>query len=106
VSARPRPEAKSGLTTTAELEEVNRLFVEAKRARREHRDADALNLLQQLLTKHSGSVLVHEATVERFRALARLGRTEEARRHAQAYLARYPSGFAADEARTLAGAGP
>jgi hypothetical protein len=105
-SAPPRVEAKSALTQTAELEEVNRLFVEAKRARREHRDADALNRLQQLLTKHPGSVLAHEASVERFRTLARLGRTEEAQRYARAYLARYPTGFAADEARTLLGANP
>lgn len=105
-SAPQRSEAKAAPAQTAELEEVNRLFVEAKRARREHRDAEALSLLQRLLTKHSGSVLAHEATVERFRALARLGRTEEARRYAQAYLARYPAGFAADEARALVGAIP
>ena len=105
-NALQRSEAKPGRTQTAELEEVNRLFVEAKRARREHRDADALNLLQQLLTKHPGSVLAHEASVERFRTLARLGRTEEAQRYARAYVARYPTGFAADEARTLLGATP
>jgi hypothetical protein len=86
---------------TAELEEVNRLFAEAKRARRERRDADALALLQRLLAEHSSSVLAHEASVERFRALARLGRSSEAQRYASAYLARYPGGFAADEARRV-----
>jgi hypothetical protein len=85
-----------------ELEEVNRLFAEAKRARREHRDGEALSLLDQLLSKHPRSVLVHEAIVERFRSLARLGRTEEAARAARVYLARYPTGFAAEEARHLA----
>jgi hypothetical protein len=101
-----QPDSKPTLTPTAELEEVNRLFVEAKRARRDHRDAEALSLLQQLLTKHPRSVLTHEATVERFRTLARLGRTEDAERYARAYLARYPTGFAADEARSLLGASP
>lgn len=101
-----QPEPKPALTPSAELEEVNRLFVEAKRARREHRDAEALSFLQQLLTKHPHSVLTHEATVERFRTLARLGRTDEAQRYARAYLARYPTGFAADEARHLLGDPP
>lgn len=101
-----QPEPKPALPPSAELEEVNRLFVEAKRARREHRDAEALSFLQQLLTKHPRSVLTHEATVERFRTLARLGRTDEAARYARAYLARYPTGFAADEARSLLGASP
>ncbi|MES1189205.1 MAG: hypothetical protein ABUL60_35650 [Myxococcales bacterium] len=101
-----QPDSKPALTPSAELEEVNRLFVEAKRARREHRDAEALSLLQQLLTKHPRSVLTHEATVERFRTLARLGRTDDAERYARAYLARYPTGFAADEARSLLGASP
>ena len=105
-SAPQRSGARSTSGQTAELEEVNRLFVEAKRARREHRDAEALGLLQRLLNQHSGSVLAHEATVERFRALARLGRRDEARRSAQTYLARYPGGFAADEARALVGATP
>jgi hypothetical protein len=99
-------EPKPALTPSAELEEVNRLFVEAKRARREHRDAEALSFLQQLLTKHPHSVLTHEATIERFRTLARLGRTDEAERYARAYLARYPTGFAADEARSLLGDPP
>lgn len=103
---KPQPGAKSVLTPSAELEEVNRLFVEAKRARREHRDAEALAFLQQLLTKHPSSVLAHEATVERFRTLARLGRTSEAERYARAYLARYPSGFAAEEARRMLGGAP
>ncbi len=87
----------------AELEEVNRLFAEAKLARRQHRDADALQLLQRLLAKYPRSVLSQEASVERFRALARLGRTSEAERYAKAYLAAYPQGFAAEEAQRLSG---
>lgn len=85
-----------------ELEAVNRLFADAKRARREHRDSDALALLEELLSQYPRSLLAHEASVERFRTLARLGRKEEARRRAAAYLTTYPKGFAAEEARALA----
>ena len=90
---------------SVDLEQVNQLFADAKRARREHRDADELALLQQLLTEHPGSVLTLEASVERFRALARLGRNVEAARYANLYLARYPNGYAADEARSIVGNG-
>ena len=86
---------------SVDLEQVNQLFADAKRARREHRDADELALVQQLLTEHPGSVLALEASVERFRALTRLGRSAEAARYAGAYLARYPSGYAAEEARRI-----
>jgi hypothetical protein len=107
------PASPLGLGTTAlpasapskvasnELAEVNRLFAEAKLARREHRDADALASLERLQAKHGGSVLAQEAAVERFRALARLGRSAEARRFARQYLTSYPNGFAESEARRL-----
>lgn len=84
-----------------ELELVNRLFADAKRARREHRDADALALLNELLVGYPRSQLAHEASVERFRTLSRLGRAAEARRRAEGYLAAYPKGFAVEEARAL-----
>jgi hypothetical protein len=98
----PKPTVHAA-SSGADLEEVNRLLVEAKRARREHRDADALPLLQEILAKHPNSVLVHEATVERFRSLSRLGRSDEAQRAARSYLVHFPTGFAADEARRLIG---
>ena len=86
-----------------ELSAVNRLFADAKQARREHRDAEALSLLEQLLAKYPHSVLAHEASIERFRALARLGRTADAKRHAAAHLARYPGGYAEAEAKRIVG---
>ncbi len=86
-----------------QLEAVNRLFSEARRAKREGRPTEALALLEQLLKRYPRSVLAQEAAVERFRTLARLGRAGEARHHAASYLARHPAGFAADEARTLLG---
>jgi len=88
---------------TSTLEATNRLFADAKRARREGRNADALALLDQLVSKYPRSVLAQEARVERYRALSKLGRTAEARRAAAAYLAHYPNGFAASEARELSG---
>lgn len=101
-AAPPTPVAPSaGPKTSTDLEQINRLFAEAKRARREHRDAEALALLQRLLSEHPGSVLAPEAAVERFRALARLGRSADAAHYASAYLARYPSGYAAEEAQRI-----
>jgi hypothetical protein len=96
-SAQPSSEKEGELTA------VNRLFAEAKRARRENRDAEALLLFQELLAKYPRSVLAHEASVERFRALSRLGRTADAKRYAAAYLSRYQGGYAEEEARRLVG---
>jgi len=84
------------------LEAINALFADAKHARREGRNADALSLCEELLAKYPGSVLAQDASVERFRALARLGRSADASRAAAQYLKRYPSGFAAAEAAELA----
>ena len=94
-------EPRAAADEDRELAAVNELFAEAKRARREHRDADALAACQKLLAKFPHSVLAQEAAVERFRALARLGRSAEARHFATRYLASYPNGFAAAEARAL-----
>jgi hypothetical protein len=99
--ARPSPAPVRAPSAETELEVVNRLFASAKRARREHRDAEALALLQEILTQHPRSALAHEAEVERFRLAARLGRRADAERYAAAYLRRYPSGFGAAEARAL-----
>ncbi len=88
-------------TAASDLEAVNRLFAEARHARREGRDAAALALVDQLLGKYPHSVLAQEASVERFRALAKLGRIAEARRQAESYLARYHGGFATEEAQRL-----
>ncbi len=85
----------------SQLTAVNQLFAEAKRARREHRDADALSLMEQLLARYPGSVLAQEASIERFRALARLGRKSEAQRLAKLYIAAHPTGYAVEEARRL-----
>lgn len=105
----PLPHAAKGSAGTAprrdaesQLEIVNRTFADAKRAKREGRDAEALALFEQLLARYPRSVLAQEASVERMRTLLRLGRTADAQRSAQKYLARYPNGFAREEAERLA----
>lgn len=86
----------------SQLEIVNRTFADAKRAKREGRDAEALVLFEQLLARFPRSVLAQEASVERMRTLVRLGRAADAQRAAHKYLARYPKGFAREEAERLA----
>jgi hypothetical protein len=107
----PTPRASTGTNgapaasqheTESQLEFVNRTFADAKRAKREGRDAEALALFEQLLGRYPRSVLAQEASVERMRTLVRLGRKADAQRAAQKYLARYPSGFAREEAERLA----
>ena len=83
------------------LADQNRLLQSALAARREGRDGDALARLDELLRAHPSSPLAQEARVERFRALERLGRHDEAVAEARAYLTTYPDGFARDEARTI-----
>ena len=93
--------APSSATTSA-LPEQNRLFAAAMAAKGEGRDGDTVRLLGELLGRYPGSPLAQEARVERFRALSRLGRSDEAAREARRYLAEYPGGFARDEARGVA----
>jgi hypothetical protein len=100
-AAHPAPKGSSRREAVSNLEAVNRLFSEAKQARREGRDRQALAALDELLREYPHSVLAQEASVERFRVLSRLGRASEAQREANSYLERYPVGFARDEARRL-----
>ncbi len=90
------------VTSTSSLAEQNRLFQAAMDARRRGDDARALALLNQLLGRYPGSPLEQDARVERFRALKRLGRGDEATSAARRYLADHPQGFARDEARQMA----
>jgi len=84
------------------LPEQNRLYRQALDARNAGDDARAIALLDSLIARHPGSPLRQEAEVERFRALSRIGRTAEAVRAARRYLSDYETGFARDEAETLA----
>ncbi len=90
------------VTSASSLAEQNRLFQSAMDARRRGDDARALSLLGQLLGRYPGSPLEQDARVERFRALKRLGKSDEATHAARRYLADHPDGFARDEARQMA----
>lgn len=65
-------------------------------------DRRALAAFETFLARYRGSPLAQSAEVERFRALKRLGRVEEASRRARQYLAAYPAGFARVEAQSVA----
>ena len=64
-------------------------------------DRKALGAFDTFLHRFPSSPLAQSAEVERFRALKRLGRVDEAARRATQYLAAYPGGFASTEARAL-----
>lgn len=105
VPAAPPPrtpkESKAPSVGTA-LAAQNRLFAAAVAARQGGNDARAVSLLDQLLAKHPDSPLAPEARVERFRALTRMGKKDEAAKEARRYLLEHGSGAARDEARDLA----
>lgn len=95
------PPAPSRVTAEVPLSRQNDLFAEAVALRRRGDVSGALHSYQELISQFPSSPLAQNALVERMRLLASApsGR-EEARR----YLARYPKGFAVEEARRLADA--
>ncbi|HEX9618823.1 MAG TPA: FecR domain-containing protein [Polyangiaceae bacterium] len=99
-SAAPRAEAQRDTGTT--LAEENALFHEALRSRNQGEDARAVQLFTTLLSQYPRTTLSQEAKVERFRALGRLGKSQQAAESARRYLAEHPGGFAQAEAREFA----
>jgi len=77
----------------------NDLFAEGVARRRQGDVSGALRAYQELLNRFPGSPLAENAMVERMRVL---DGSAAARAEAKRYLARYPRGFAAEEARKLA----
>jgi hypothetical protein len=98
-SAAPRAEAQRD---TGTLAEENALFHEALRSRNLGEDARAVQLFTTLLSQYPRTTLSQEAKVERFRALGRLGKSQQAAESARRYLAEHPGGFAQAEAREFA----
>jgi hypothetical protein len=96
------PAAETVALSRSTLAQENALFVAAKTAQQQGEHGQALVYLDRLLAEYPGSTHAHNARVERFRLLARMGRTVEAARAARRYLADYPLGFAKEEARRLA----
>lgn len=87
-----QPESVSALTAQ------NDLFAEGVARGRQGDTGGALRAYQELMTRFPSSALAENALVERMRLLAATpDRAAEARR----YLARYPRGFAANEAKKL-----
>lgn len=87
--------------TASELAEQNRLLQGAALAKRSGLPRLALERLETLLERYPTSELAHNARVEHFRLLRDTGEDELARRSARTYLARYPNGFAAVEAKSV-----
>jgi hypothetical protein len=83
------------------LAEENRLFQAGLSARNAGDSAAAAEAFATLLARYPRSVLAEQALAERFRALARAGRTSAAIVSARRYLAQYPLGFARSEAERL-----
>jgi hypothetical protein len=95
----PAPEPAVAAT---DLAEQNHSFAEAMLARERGDLAGAVRILDSFARRYPGSPLAQDASVERFRALARLGDHAAAAREARRYLTLYQNGFARDEARSLA----
>jgi hypothetical protein len=96
------PSLSTTPAASSSLAEENRLMLAALSAGRAGDDARAVRLLTELLTRHPTSPLAQNATVERFRALKRIGDEQAASLAARRYLKDYPVGMAGDEARVLA----
>ncbi|MBN2191407.1 MAG: FecR domain-containing protein [Polyangiaceae bacterium] len=94
--------ARQAAMAASTLAEQNRIYRAALDARNSGDDAQAVSLLDTLIARFPSSPLRQEAEVERFRALARIGKTTEATRAARRYLSAYDMGFARDEAEMLA----
>ncbi len=88
-------------STHSSLAEENAAFQRAMQAARAGQDERSLALLNEFLARYPRSPLAQNARVERFRTLARLGRSDAASREARRYMAEHPGGFASDEARDV-----
>jgi len=95
--SRPAPERASALA------EQNDLFAEGVALRRLGDVSGALRVFQSLIARFPRSPLAENALVERMRALSG-SRDARAKDEAALYLARYPHGFAVNEARLLTAA--
>jgi len=102
---RARTEATPAARQTEGLAAANDLFAAAARAQREHRPDEALRLFTRLIEVAPQGPLAEGAAAQRMKLLG-TSDAGAARRAATDYLARYPDGFARDDARRLAGNGP
>jgi hypothetical protein len=87
------------------LGEQNQLFIDAVRARKDGRPAQALRLLERLLQTHPSGPLTEAAMAERLTVLRDHDRAAAAVA-GRAYLSRFPQGFARAQAEALAAGAP
>jgi len=85
---------------TSALTQPNDLYQEGVALRRQGDVSGALRAYQEVITRFPGNPLAENARVERMRVLAK-SHDGGARDEARLYLARYPHGFAANEAKQL-----
>jgi outer membrane protein assembly factor BamD (BamD/ComL family) len=109
----PSPAARAPLRTSnpqsassrplegSTLAEENGLLRRALSSSRSGDDELAVNLHDSLIARYPRSPLAQNAELERLRALSRLGDVSATRSAARRYLARYPDGMGAEEARRL-----
>lgn len=97
--AESRP-PRQGVSPSA-LEAQNDLFISAVRARRAGQNATALALFDRFMREYPGASLFESALVQKMRLLAAMSDLTGASASARQYLARFPDGFARDEARAL-----
>jgi TolA-binding protein len=81
----------------------NDLFLSAVRARRAGQNARALALFERFMRDYPDASLFESALVHKMRLLAATSDFAAASASARQYLARFPDGFARDEARALLG---
>ncbi len=96
-SARKAPEAPA---SKSDLAEQNTLFSEAMTSKRRGEPHAAIRSLDTLIERHPHSPLREAAEAERMKLLA-ASKSDGAAAAARAYLARYPNGFAAADAKLI-----
>lgn len=99
-AAETTPSPNAPAERTSRLAEQNDLFDTAMQRKRAGDLGGALSTFERLIATYPDGPLGENASVERMRVLASLDRTRAAAA-ARDYLARYPGGFARDEARKL-----
>lgn len=93
--------SRAAAASTSALAQQNDLFAEGVAKRRLGDVSGALRAYDELISRFPSSPLAQNAAVERMRLLAAVGDAQAAS-EARRYLARYPHGFALEEARQLA----
>ena len=87
VDVRPQADASRenavAVFPRSSLSEENRLYRSTMQLKRQHQDESVVETLARLVERYPSSRLAPDAFVERFRALERPGRTEEAARSAR-----------------------